>query len=286
MHERVLIPQNLYSILGVILTLPEYRLSLRLKLYESIKKGKIKAAFDLFQIHDWIHSNVRNILDESDAILHAKFQLVYTVGSQLPIDGGELRWIVTQAVMKRVPEHMRRLYHKHGAEKIEFNEKYLENHGIFAADRLDYRSDVFTPCRLLDQTIFEELKVALIEDFIAGKIHFPFPEMIETTKEYMRYLLNHKNINKYTFALAVKTFSLQEQNAFMILSGLLRFEVLRLVLSKRWRVNYGVNVKGHRKMAVPFKAKDVAAEMTEFGHGDVAICFTLLSYYYSGEKIS
>lgn len=35
-------------------------------------------------------------------------------------------------------------------------------------------------------------------------------------------------------------------------------------------------------MAIPFKAKDVAAEMTEFGHPDVAICLTQLSYYYSG----
>lgn len=35
-------------------------------------------------------------------------------------------------------------------------------------------------------------------------------------------------------------------------------------------------------MAVPFRAKDVAAERAEFGHPDVAIVFTVLSYYYSG----
>lgn len=35
-------------------------------------------------------------------------------------------------------------------------------------------------------------------------------------------------------------------------------------------------------MAVPFRAKDVAAERAEFGHPDVAIVLTLLSYYYSG----
>ncbi len=35
-------------------------------------------------------------------------------------------------------------------------------------------------------------------------------------------------------------------------------------------------------MAVPFRAKDVAAEKTEFGHPDLAIILTHLSYYYSG----
>ncbi|CAF2626053.1 unnamed protein product [Rotaria sp. Silwood2] len=35
-------------------------------------------------------------------------------------------------------------------------------------------------------------------------------------------------------------------------------------------------------MAVPFRAKDVAADRTEFGHPDVALVLTQLSYYYSG----
>ena len=35
-------------------------------------------------------------------------------------------------------------------------------------------------------------------------------------------------------------------------------------------------------MAVPFRAKDIAAEYTEFGHPDVALILTQLSYYYSG----
>ena len=37
-----------------------------------------------------------------------------------------------------------------------------------------------------------------------------------------------------------------------------------------------------RRMAIPFKAKDVASTNTEFGHPDVALCFTHLSYYYAG----
>jgi hypothetical protein len=71
---------------------------------------------------------------------------------------------------------------------------------------------------------------------------------------------------------------------FLIIRGLLSSEVLLIALKKRYRVNYGVNSNPsfNRLMAVPFRAKDVAADRTEFGHPDVALVLTQLSYYYSG----
>ena len=74
-------------------------------------------------------------------------------------------------------------------------------------------------------------------------------------------------------------------NLFLIIRGLLSSEVMLLVaLKKRYRVNYGVNPSAsfNRLMAVPFRAKDVVADRTEFGHPDVALVLTQLSYYYSG----
>ena len=57
-----------------------------------------------------------------------------------------------------------------------------------------------------------------------------------------------------------------------------------VALRKRYRVNYGINPNPtfNRLMAVPFRAKDVPTERTEFGHPDVALVLTQLSYYYSG----
>lgn len=216
-------------------------------------------------------------MDESDAILHPKYQLIYTLGKQLPLDGGENRWIVIQAVFKRIPQHMQKLYEKYGSETIE----YVDIH---------HRNDVFTPCRILDSTVYEELKSLLIDDFLEGRINIAFQGMKPSLKESLRHLLSQKCIEEGMFDKIMQNFSIRERYVIMILSGLLRFEVLKLVLMKRWRVNYGVNPKllhqslkeGGREMAIPFKAKDKAAEMTEFGHPDVAICFTQLSYYYSG----
>ena len=72
----------------------------------------------------------------------------------------------------------------------------------------------------------------------------------------------------------------------LILRGLLSSEVLYVALKRRYRVNFGVNsnLKLNRLMAVPFRAKDVAADNTECGHPDIAIVLTQLSYYNSDFK--
>jgi hypothetical protein len=88
---------------------------------------------------------------------------------------------------------------------------------------------------------------------------------------------------EHSDALDVFTDNPDHLEQILILAGYLRYEVLFVALSKRWKVNYGVNPNGFRKMAVPFiKAKDVASERTELGHPDTAIVLNLLSYYYSG----
>lgn len=258
--------------------MPEYRLSFQLKIYESIVKRE-REQHQLVEMHKWLNSNVRTILDESDAILHPKYQLIYTVGSEIPIDGGSQRWTVLQELLKRVPYHMKQLYLKHGDKFIEYNNDYVKRRNVHS-EKIDYRNDVFVPCRILDDTMFPLLKEALIEDFLNGKISFT--EITASAKNKLRHILSEKEVNKQTLESTLEKFSDAEKTTVYILSGMLRFEVLKSILSKRWRVNYGVNIKGPRKMAIPFNAKDVAAEKTEFGHADVAICLTQLSYYYSG----
>lgn len=245
-------------------------------------KSDLQSAQQFIEAHQWINQNVRNILDESDAILHAKYQLIYTVGNKLPIDGRSQRWFVIQALLKRVPSHMKRLYLEHGEKFVEFNIDYINNGNVYGAPKVDYRDDVFTPCRILDESIFSLLKEALVEDFLNAKTEIRFPAIVASVKSKLRIILTKQESDKQIFESILGAFDGTEQNTVLIVRGLLRFEVLKLVLTKRWRVNYGVNERGRSKMAIPFKAKDVAAEQTEFGHADVAICLTQLSYYYSG----
>lgn len=71
---------------------------------------------------------------------------------------------------------------------------------------------------------------------------------------------------------------------FFILRALFAHKILDHVLRLRWYVEYGVQPgeSPRRLMAVPFRAQGVASDRTEFGHPDVAILATMLSYYYKG----
>lgn len=257
-------------------------------MYESVQKGDPQAAREFLIVHKWMNENVRNILDESDAILNPKYQLIYTIGNQRSLDAGSKRWIIAQAVLKRVPYHMRKLYEQqqdcdddYVEAKVEYDKQYLVNAKIFGASEFSYRPDIFTPCRILDEETFDELAEYLIDDFINGDLDITFPAMSSTEQTTVKDFLS-KNCSAELTNAVKSQFSDVNFDTLLILSGLLSFGILKLILMRRWRVNYGVNEKGTRKMAIPFKAKDVPAEMTDFGHPDVAICFTQLSYYYSG----
>ncbi|KAJ6635827.1 hypothetical protein Bhyg_14413, partial [Pseudolycoriella hygida] len=260
---------------GVVLTLPEYRLSFQLKIYEAPGKDEMECAAVLLEIHNWLNQNVRNILDESDAILQPKYQLIYTLGEQRSLDGGAQRWTTIQAILKQLPRHFKKLWERFGDDKIEFDVK--SNH-TFGTQATPFRFDVFTSCRILDNPVYEILKSNVIEEFVDGHLS----GISHSTKKKLKLLLNDGDVSTNYYNEVMENLTTSQQTTVLILSGLFRFNILQLVLNKRWRVNYGVNESGPRKMAIPFKAKDVAAEMTEFGHPDVAICLTQLSYYYSG----
>lgn len=210
-------------------------------------------AKQFLNIHKWINANVRNVLDESDAILHPNYQLIYTMGKQLSPDGKSQRWAITQAVFKRIPHHMESLYKLHGKKKIEFDDSYMAD--------VKYRAIKFPNCRFLDESVFEDLRAALIDDFLNARLTIDFVEIAEWSKPWLKEFLSEKEIDTDTFQ-KINAYSPAEQNTILILSGLLRLEVLKLALMKRWRVNFGVNPNGKRKMAVPFRAKDVACELT------------------------
>ena len=59
------------------------------------------------------------------------------------------------------------------------------------------------------------------------------------------------------------------------------YAFLYVFRERRWRVDYGL-APTRTMLAVPYRAKDVPALRAEFGHPDMAIILTCLSYYYSG----
>ena len=87
-------------------------------------------------------------------------------------------------------------------------------------------------------------------------------------------------------ATALKIAGVFKENAdarqrLLLLRGLLIHKILLLGLSKRWNVQYGIDTR-RDPIAVPYKAKGIASDQAEFGHPDVSIILTCLSFYYSG----
>lgn len=238
---------------GLVVTLPEFRLSFQLKGYEiASKKEHAEIAKSLLLIQKWLDDNTRDILDESDEILHVKYQLIYTMGFQDVFDGGDLRWTICQKILKRLPDKLLQLENKFGDSAIEIDKSYIDNPAIFPR------------CRLLKTDVYQELIELIAEDFIQGHI-IGFASLTKCEMTLVKRFLVNNNITTAEIEETKKLFSDNNRNwqIVLIMAGYLRFRLLEVALMKRWRVNYGVNITNRfRDMAVPFKAKDVASERT------------------------
>ncbi len=74
------------------------------------------------------------------------------------------------------------------------------------------------------------------------------------------------------------------KQAVYLLRGLLVHRILLMTLKKRWNVQYGLH-PARDPIAVPYHAKGTPSDQAEWGHPDVAILFTCLSFYYDGLQL-
>ena len=209
----------------IILTTPEYLQSFHLKCIEISHLYPSQ----VIELRNYISTQLTTILDESDEILHYKHQLVYTLGSQSIIDGGQERYVVIEKVLLTLFDN------------------------VFKADSMDALARQSNKLQFVNKII--------------DKGHLYFPDV------------NKKNMVKFI----TDPSSTQRLNhpTLLVLRGLFSCDLLFHAFKKRFRVNYGLDLS-FRQMSIPFKAKDTPTENTEFGHPDMGIILTLLSYYQYG----
>ena len=93
---------------GVWLCEPEQILSLKLLGLDRIMRNSQQTAGrQLVDLQRWLHQNSRDILDESDEVLHTRQQVIYTVGEQRDLDGAPLRWEIVQRLLALFVNHLR-----------------------------------------------------------------------------------------------------------------------------------------------------------------------------------
>ena len=255
---------------GILVVQPEHILSLKLVSVEKqLPEAEDSQLADmLLKLQMWLHSRSRDILDESDEILHVRYQLVYTIGLQQHMEGFPDRWTTTEQVLGLVNKHASSL-----RELFPLGMEYERG-----------PSGSFPHLRILHEDAGQKLISWIVEDVIKGLLpNFNFGQLRWRLRDAIRSFISCENVPPEKVQL-VKDYSQQTPmwGGLLLLRGLLATGVLLYALrERRWRVDYGLDPK-RTMLAVPYRAKDVPAQRAEFGHPDIAIILTCLSYYYRG----
>jgi hypothetical protein len=268
---------------GVLLVQPEHLLSFKLMGLESTWAeggGNGDIGRHIVRTYSDFEQASRDIVDESDENFSVKFELIYTMGTQRPVDMSPDRWTLIQELMDVVLEVARKLSQGHG-ETV----KGL----LFEEDTA--RSSRFPTIRVLEESAGTRLIDAVARHVCrVGLKGLPIQHQSKAMRQaVLEYILRPK-LNPEQ-AAAVETASTgffsetTTKNALLLLRGLLAGNVILFALgSKRFRVDYGLVRDRHppTMLAVPYRARDSPSARSEFSQPDVVIVLTCLSYYYHG----
>ena len=89
----------------IILTAPEYILSFDLLTIDKCRRKEFEVSRSMLNLQQWFQRGARDVLDESDEILHVKYQLIYTIANQVPVDAGAQRWKTIQSILELVKKN-------------------------------------------------------------------------------------------------------------------------------------------------------------------------------------
>jgi hypothetical protein len=190
-------------------------------------------------------------------------------GPQTPMEHHPSRWLLIQHVLNLVKENAMALFDK---SQLGID---LQNRGS------DHSS--FPIIRILDDAPWEHLVAKIADELVFGpKSDFRLCPV--ETKRQAVLLIRDLDVNTDIVDTDKIRSSLSPSlwMTLLLYRGLLAHAVLKFCLKqKRWRVDYGLDPT-RTLLAVPFRAKDVPSPRADFGHPEVALILTCLTYYYGG----
>ncbi len=243
---------------GVLLTLPEHQLSFMLSGVQRVLDNRIPEASMMIRVQKWIQSHARDVLDESDHTLAVKTQLIYPSGSQMTVDGHPHRWLVAEQVLHMVDMHIHDL-------------AYNFPHSIEVVRR---PQGGFPFVFFLRPDVEEELINRLKRDICQGSRGIiPMESLDAADRLAVKKFLSGNKIHQDSIdrirSLCPDRPHLRQ--IVYLLRGLFVHRILIMTLKKRYGVQYGIH-PSRDPVAVPFHAKGVPSEQSEFGHVDVSEC--------------
>ncbi|KAJ5471830.1 hypothetical protein N7539_008773 [Penicillium diatomitis] len=263
------------SIGGVLLVQPEHILSLKLMCLECFIIGKPALGRTLLQTLNLFREYACDIIDESDETFNAKSELIYSMGTQRPVELSPQRWVLIQELLYLVELYACEVKAEL-PDSIEFIQP--ENRGFPRIRVLDCDAE---------HALLQRVATHICEYGIGPLPIARQPRVVR--QAFLIYILKPEPTADEIFAVESSTqagfWDKSMQSHLLLLRGLLAGGVLAFCLGrKRWRVNYGPDSRRDpsTRLAVPYRAKDCPSLRSEFSHPDVVILLTCLQYYYSG----
>lgn len=222
----------------------------------------------MIKLQAWFARKARDILDECDHMLAVKTQLIYPSGAQSPVDGHPNRWKLVQGLLKLAKTHFNHL-------RLEYPNSLEVIHRIPGA---------FPTVYFLDQPVKDAFIARLTDRVLRGDGGLlPIQECSRDELALAAEFLRHAQFTKSTAAAIAQVFQNKKEARLqlLLLRGLLVHKILLMGLSKRWNVQYGIHPL-RDPVAVPFRSKGIPSDQAEFGHPDVSIMLTCLSFYNTG----
>ncbi|KAL9051900.1 MAG: hypothetical protein Q9162_005738 [Coniocarpon cinnabarinum] len=255
---------------GVMLALPEHLMSFKLSGLQRLVDGKTEEARKMIAFQNFLNSVSRDILDESDFTLSARTQLIYPSGAQKAVDGHPDRWQTVEKVL-------------HMAQNMFWNVQKQDRKSL----EIDSRSgECFPNVYFLQRKAEDRLVQSLASDLCQGTGSIIHAKELEgDIAESVHKFISQPKISSQRLA-SLQTFfprmsRTTEWKNILLLRGLLVHRILILGLKKRWNVQYGLH-PARDPISVPYHAKGIPSETAEWGHPDVAILLTCLSFYFAG----
>lgn len=261
--------QRCIDVGGVMLVQPEHVLSFKLMGLQSLITRKEDIGQSLLQTQNLFDTMSRDIVDESDENFSVKFELIYTMGEQGPIEFAPERWTVIQTVLKSIRDHVKGVKEVL-PDSIEVHERH---------------SGSFPRIRLLKEDATEMLLDKVARDLCnEGFVGFPISRQPDASRESVLKYISQTNLSLPDIEKGV-FWTETTRHYLLLLRGLFARGILAFAFGhKRWRVNYGLDNtrRPPTKLAVPYRAKDLPTQRSEFSHPDVVITLTCNCYYYGG----
>lgn len=260
---------------GILLVQPEHILSLKLMCLESFIIGKIEVGRSIFRTLQLFRNSSRDVVDESDENFSVKFELIYTMGAQQPLEFSPERWIIIQQILELVRKYA-----------VDMKEEFAS---LIEVDQ--HQPGRFPRIRLLHDSAGQELLRRVAQHACENGIDsLAISRQTEKSRRaILKYIikpdLSAQEVGAVENGGPSSFWTESTKDALLLLRGLLAGGVLAFCFGqKRWRVNYGSDRirQPASRLSVPYRAKDNPAPRSEFSHPEVVIVLTCLNYYYEG----